>query len=209
MARAATTQDGVKAALEQRVFRATEEYFIDEDSFGSQPDKPRLFTVGAVELKVWKTHRAGLSSTDIKGADLYYEISDRKFILVQYKTPSRKGRVTLDVDQLDELQAACPVQCPPTQRFSCGSWYALRSGGSGSYFTACEARALFGAYSSRDSKYFVNGLTQSQFHDQFGMCQIGGRTKPIEIRDYMQYSHDHDRILINAIQSPASKGEDA
>ena len=41
------------------------------------------------------------------------------------------------------------------------------------------------------------------------MCQIGGRTKPIVIRDYMQYSHDHDRILINAIQSPASKGYDA
>jgi hypothetical protein len=56
MARAATRQDGVKAAMEQRVFRATEEYFINEDSFRTQPDKPRLFTVGAVELKVWKTH---------------------------------------------------------------------------------------------------------------------------------------------------------
>ena len=50
MARASTTQDGVNAALEQRVFRAPEEYFFDEDSFGSQPDKPRLLTVGAVEL---------------------------------------------------------------------------------------------------------------------------------------------------------------
>jgi len=209
MTRAAATQEGVRAALNQRNSRATEEFFIDEDSFGSQPTQARIFTGGTVELKVWKTHRAGLSSSDIKGADLYYEISDRKFILVQYKTPSRSGRVTLDADQLDELQAACPVQCPPTHRFSCGSWYALRSTGSGSFFTACEAKALFGVYASRDRKYFVNGLAQTRFYEEFGACRIGGRTEPIEIHDYMQYSLEHDRVLINAIQAPASQGDGA
>lgn len=205
MARAAATQEGVRAELDQRDFRATEEFFIDEDSFGSRPNQARRFTVGTVELKVWKTHRAGLSCSDIKGADLYYEISDRKFILVQYKTPSRNGRVTLDADQLDELQAACPVKCAPTHRFSCASWYALRSAGLGNYFTACEAKALFGAHASRHRKYFVNGLDQTQFYGEFGACRIGGRSKPIEIQDYMQYSLEHDRVLINAIQAPISQ----
>jgi hypothetical protein len=121
MARAAKTSDEVRKAQKQRAPKASEEPSIVEVSLLSQSNQPSVFTVGAVELKVWKTHRAGLSSSDIKGTDLYYEIFDKKFNLVQYKAPNSRGRVSLDANQLDELQDACPVQCPPTHRYSCGS----------------------------------------------------------------------------------------
>ena len=198
MTRAAQTQADVRSILQQRRLTPTEEQFIDEDAFESAPGQPRLFRVAGAELKVWKIHRLGLDLGDVKGADLYYELGDRKFVLIQYKIPNSLNRVRLDDDQLQELQDACPVPCLPTQRFNCGSWYALRQSTGTVYFPACEARRLFGGYASRKAEYFVNGLERAHFQQDFGRCRIGARTQLIDLEEYVQFTTDSDRVLVQA-----------
>jgi hypothetical protein len=184
MSRAAQTKADVRAILEQRRQRPTEEQFIDEDAF---------------DIRVWKTHRLGLDLSDVKGADLYYELGDLKFVLVQYKIENSSGRIKLDVQQLRDLQNACPVACLPTQRFSCGSWYALRkTAGETTYFPACEARQHFGRYKSRKSEFFINGLTKTQFQIDFGVCRIGARTEIVNLDIYEETALSNDHVFIHA-----------
>lgn len=198
LSKAASVQAEVRQTIKMRLKSPTEEQFIDEDAFGQPSPAPRTVWIDGHELKIWKVHRVGLKCSDVKGADLYYELGNRKFALIQYKSPSPKGRVTLDVDQLDVLENACPVACPPTSRFGCGSWYAIRSAAKSAYFTACEARALFGKYGSRDFAHFVNGLTKEQFQQEFGRCHIGGRTAPIDVLAYREHALERNRVFIHA-----------
>ncbi|MDR7191556.1 hypothetical protein [Luteimonas terrae] len=203
LTKASETQGGIRDLLNRRRDALTEEQIIDMDSFGTQPGRHRTVTVGQSKLKVWKVHRLGLDLSDVKGADLYYELGNRKFVLVQYKKPNSSDRVVLDDQQLRELQNACPVNCRPTNRFCCGSWYALHRKPDAMYFTACEARELFGAYESRKAGYFVNGLTQTQFLEEFGSCRIGARTKPVRASAYQSVAVDNDRVFVRVQnQSP-------
>lgn len=195
MARAAETQREVHEAIHFRAQIPLEEQLIDEDSFGFPRGEPRIIRTGNVELKVWKIHRAGLRSTDIKGADLYYEISDTKFVLVQYKSASASGRVTKDAEQLAALKGSCPNLCSPANRFSCGSWFALRDAAEAAYFPACEAGRVFGVFASRARSAFINGLSKSQFQADFGECRIGGRTSPIDFAAYKTSSIAADHLF--------------
>lgn len=200
IARAAQTQQQVRSAIRFRAEKPLEEQLIDEDSYAIPRGQPRVLRVGSVELKIWKIHRAGLDSTDIKGADLYYEMDGTKFVLVQYKSPSSSGRVKKDSSQLVELTAACPNPCLPTERFSCGSWFALRDGVSSSYHTACEASNIFGTYASRKKEAFINGLTKTQFEAAFAGCRIGGRSAPIRAMQFQQASVNADHIFFRVQQ---------
>ena len=195
IARAAQTQREVQAAIRFRAQHPLEEQLIDEDSYGIPRGQPRIVRIGSVELRIWKIHRTGLDSTDIKGADLYYELDGTKFVLVQYKSPSSSGRVKKDAPQLAELLEACPNPCYPTERFSCGAWFSLQDGASSSYHPACEAANVFGAYSSRKKEAFFNGLTKTQFEADFGSCKIGGRTAPIRMMRYQRASVNADHIF--------------
>jgi hypothetical protein len=198
MTRAVQTQSQMRAAILQRQVDRTEEQFIDEEAYDAVPGEPRVFTIAGTEVMVWKVHRLGLDLSDVKGADLYYELGDRKFVLVQYKKPNASQRVPLDDEQLTDLQEACPVACLPTNRFSCGSWYALRKSRGAAYFPACEVRELFGSFQSRKSEYFVNGLTREQFQDDFGRCHLGARTRLIDLDSYVHASMDRDRVVVHA-----------
>lgn len=195
MAHAAQTQQQVHEAIRFRSENPLEEQLIDEDSYDIPMGEPRVLRVGNVELRIWKIHRAGLRSTDIKGADLYYEIDGIKFVLVQYKSPSASGRVKRDSSQLTELVEACPNPCPPTERFSCGSWFALRDATGSSYFSACEVTNIFGKYSSRKKEAFINGLTKDQFLSDFASCRIGGRSAPTQAKRFQQASVNADHIF--------------
>lgn len=200
IARAAQSQRQVRDAIRFRAQNPLEEQLIDEDSYAVPRGQPRVLRVGDVELKIWKIHRAGLDSTDIKGADLYYEMDGTKFVLVQYKSPSGSGRVKKDSSQLTELTEACPNRCPPTERFSCGSWFALHDGTGGSYHTACEANNIFGAYASRKKDAFINGLTKTQFEADFASCRIGGRSAPIRVQQFQNASVNADHIFFRVQQ---------
>jgi hypothetical protein len=202
MSVALATRDAVRRDLDDRATAPTEEFFIDADAFGWEPTTPRDFVVAGTKVQVWKTHRAGLGSSDIMGADLFYEVSDTKFVLIQYKTPSRRRRVTHDAAQLDVLKGACPFQCPPSNRFACGSWLALRSTDGTKYFPACEGQQIFGKLKSRHEQFFVNGLTRERFHEDFGLCRIGARTQPVDVAQYRDWSVGEDRVFISALTSP-------
>lgn len=205
MTRASQTQSEVRNEIRRRAQNPKEEQLIDADTSGIPLGEPRVIRTGDVELKIWKIHRAGLNATDIKGADLYYEIANHKFILVQYKTPSASGRVTKDSEQINALKAACPNQCSPSNRFSCGSWFALRDGDDGVYYPACEAERIFGTFASRGKSSFINGLSKMQFQAEFGQCRIGGRTTPINVTDYRNESVASDRLYFHVVQRPISK----
>ena len=200
LARAAQTQREVQNAIRFRADNPFEEQLIDEDSYGLPRGQPTVKRVGGVELRIWKIHRTGLDATDIKGADLYYEMNGVKFVLVQYKSPSPSGRVKKDGPQLTELMDACPNQCYPTHRFSCGAWFALRDGAGSSYHPACEASRVFGKYASRKKEAFINGLTKSQFEADFGSCKIGGRTAPVQVMQYQRASVNADHIFFRVQQ---------
>ncbi|WP_345295525.1 hypothetical protein [Luteimonas vadosa] len=197
LTRASKTQGDVRDLLKTRSVSPSEEQIIDADCFGQAPGVHRIVRVAGSMLKIWKIHRAGLDLSDVKGADLYYELGNRKFVLVQYKKSSSTDRVVLDKPQLVELEKACPVNCLPTNRFCCGSWYALHGKKKIAYFTACEIRELFGAYKSRKADYFVNGLTRKQFLEAFGSCNIGARTRPIRVAAYQTFSIDNDHVFFH------------
>jgi hypothetical protein len=201
MARAAQMQREIREAILFRANYPLEEQLIDEDSFGLPRGEPRVVRWGNVKLKIWKIHRAGLRATDIKGADLYYEIADTKFVLIQYKSASATGRVTRDAEQLAVLKESCPNLCSPPNRFSCGSWLALRDASEATYHPACEADRIFGTFASRGKSAFINGLTRSQFHTDFGECRIGGRTNPINLDAYKASSIEADHLFLQVEQT--------
>lgn len=206
MAKAQGIQTSVRDEIRHRAANPMEEQLIDADAFGQDLGKPRSVVIHGVTMKISKLHRAGISAKDIKGADLFYEISDKKFVLIQYKSPSAGGRVSLDDAQLSELQANCPNKCPPSIRFSCGSWFALRSISGDSYFPACEARRIFGSHKSKKTDAFINGLTKTQFQKDFGKCLIGARTKPIKLSVLKQMAIMFEHVVFVVTQSRSEGG---
>lgn len=173
-----------------------EEQLIDLDAFGLLGT--RTLTVDGRQIVVEKIHRAGLSCTDVMGADLFYEIPQVKFALIQYKSPNAQGRVSLDEAQVQTLQGACPATCPPSTRFSCGAWYAVRSTTRNAYYPACEARAIFEPYKSRKLDAFINGLPMEGFQQDFARCRIGARTSPVSVDEYRDLSVSQDRVFFHA-----------
>lgn len=206
MAKAQQVQASVHEAIRHRAANPMEEQFIDADAFDQALGQPKTVTIHGVELKISKLHRVGLQAKDVKGADLFYEILDKKFVLIQYKSPSPNGRVLLDAEQLSELQANCPSFCPPSNRFKCGSWFALRSTNGDAYFPACEARRIFGVHKSRKADAFINGLTKTQFQVHFGKCFIGARTKPIKISALRKMAIVYSRVVFFVSQSRSAGG---
>lgn len=204
MAKAQQVQASVHGAIQHRAANPMEEQLIDADAFDQGLGQPKTVIIHGVKVKISKLHRAGIGAKDVKGADLFYEISDKKFVLVQYKSPSASGRVSLDDVQLSELQSNCPNTCPSSVRFSCGSWFAIRSTTGDAYFPACEARRIFGDYSSRKFDAFINGLTKKQFQKEFGKCHIGARTKPIKLSILEEMAILFDRVVFVVTQSGPS-----
>ena len=202
LVKAQRVRDEVHEAIRTRVVQPSEEQLIDADCFDLPMGQPQVFTVANTRIKLWKIHRAGLRSTDVKGADLFYEISDKKFVVVQYKTPDGRGRVTHDAEQLAELQSVCPVECPPpSDRFKCGAWFALRSAKLDTHFPACEAQEVFGLRKSRKSNHFLNGLSITRFREDFGICHLGARTQPVDVDAYQERSVQEDKLFVHVEQS--------
>src|SRR5215471_14034834 len=87
--RAQRTLDEVNVELARRAHEPIEEDFIFADAIGSDQALPRIVNVDGVSVQIRTLHRRGLKQSDIKGADLLYEIAGRKFALVQYKMERR------------------------------------------------------------------------------------------------------------------------
>ena len=199
MTKACDTRDKVHQAIRHRLENPTEEQFIDSDVFGASREA-KIYDVKGRQIQITKLHRIGLSCSDVMGADLFYEIPNVKFALIQYKSPSKQLRVKLDEKQLNELKAACPMRCPPSSRHTCGSWYAVRSVVESTYHPACEAENIFADAQSRLFSKFINGLTKEQFHKDFQECRIGARTAPVSVQSFKQSSIENDHVFVHAKQ---------
>jgi hypothetical protein len=77
----------VHEELDRRSKNPIEEDFIFADGFGHDPGAARSRIIDGVVIQVRVLHRRGLQQSDIKGADLLYEVAGRKFVLTQYKSP--------------------------------------------------------------------------------------------------------------------------
>jgi hypothetical protein len=197
------TLDDINEQLRRRRKRPIEEDFISADAFGRDPAAPNIVSINGVEIQIRMLHRRGLRQRDIAGADLLYEILGRKFALIQYKSPNHQGRVSLDRPQLEELSEKCPNHCPPSSPgyfLTCGAWYAVRSSEASSYLPACEALRRFGSDGSKYATQFESGWTRDEFHELFGGCKIGARTRIEELTDLSREALKSDRVLIDVLQ---------
>jgi hypothetical protein len=207
--------DELRKELAEREKRPKEEDFITADAFGIEPVKPIVRRIDGVRVQTRMLHRKGLTETDIKGADLLYEVAGVKFALVQYKTPNRQGRVARDREQLDELIGACPNSnlnlCPPhvsSLDATCGAWFAVRSEAESGYLPACLAQDIFGDTESRKKEEFLSPHSRysyKQFERAFARCFTGARVGRPRFNEYrMRIERDlikRDWVLIYASQS--------
>lgn len=92
------------------LMRHEEDYIYDEAMNGQRTTRQ---VIDGVVIEKTVIHRRGTRDADIAGADLLFEIVGEKYVLVQYKKSSGKGRVTNDRDQLRELISNCSSMCPP------------------------------------------------------------------------------------------------
>jgi hypothetical protein len=197
------TLDEVNEELRGRKARPIEEDFIYADALGHDPGVPRKLTVDGVEIETRTLHRRGIRQRDVKGADLLYEITGRKFILVQYKAPIPRNRVKLDRPQLKKLMGACPNPCPPhlpIYTATCGSWYAVRSKSISAYVPACKAAEFFDDADSCSAADFGPGLSHENFQKAFARCWTGARVAKVKMTYLSWVTSEADRVLFRVIQ---------
>lgn len=183
--------------------RPLEEDFIFREAFGHNPEEPRVIRIDGVEITIRILHRRGLNQSDIKGADLLYEIAGRKFILIQYKSVGPRGRVSKDTRQLESLIGACPNTCPPwsPDKFvTCGSWYSVHSTEESLYLPACFAADLFGDAGSSPVSRFSRGLSAETFQHLFARCWTGVRIALTDIASLTWSALENDRVLFSIVQ---------
>jgi hypothetical protein len=189
--------------LDSRAANRIEEDFIFVDALGRDPNEPIIKIIDGVEVHTRLLHRRGLQQSDIKGADLLYEIAGRKFVLVQYKSPNKRNRIIKDERQLARLVASCPNPCPPSiVGFwpTCGAWYAIRSVKESFYLPACYATSIFDSAASLPIERFASGLGSDVFDQLFARCWTGARTTPEEYAYLTWAEMEEDRVLFSVLQ---------
>jgi hypothetical protein len=201
--------DEVNEELAERAKNPIEQDFITEDAWGKDPAERRVVSIDGIEVQIRSLHQRGLGLTDVKGADLLYEIEGVKFALIQYKRPDLRGRVKRETRQLKELIGACPNPCPPYDphlRKNCGSWFAVRSTAESAYLPACQAKKLFRGenYPKKERFTSVDGYSHDGFRTAFAKCQIGAHipTVGFKIPQFIieQAWINQNRILLYALQ---------
>lgn len=204
IARAQQTLQDIHRQLELRSEQPTEEDFISEDVLETSVAKPQIRVIGGVPIEISLLHRRGIGVSDIKGADLLYEIADLKFAVVQYKV-EHGGRVKRDRAQLKDLIAACPNRCPPYLAGmvrKCGAWFAVKSQGPDYYLPACVAEDFFGPFDSRRKDAFAPGLSYEYFEHTFARCLTGAPVTALEaIRFQLERTAvEGDLVLVSVVQ---------
>jgi hypothetical protein len=175
----------VHVHLDQRYENPFEQDLIYADHFGARPSEPREFTFKGVRITSHVLHQTGRQLSDIRGADLLYEIEDEKFILILYKKV-HNTRVPNNPRQLRSFLNNCPEKCwhrkcrplpahylPLMLNPFCGCWYCLITGVKHTYFHACEVEAIFNGRQSASADEFGTGLSRRSFMELFASCRIG------------------------------------
>jgi hypothetical protein len=122
----------------------------------------------------------------ITGADLAFELKDKKIIFVQSKRVDSKGRIHFNRFQLHKLieleQQICgafSIFLPPSQSSSRAVFYQLIMQNEGQveerFFHISEIAFVLGSRKSVHQREFLNqGLKPHEFQDMFWKCKVGG-----------------------------------
>lgn len=172
----------IKSKLSEKLVKMNEEDFIDMDAFATSSDGSTIKFIENVEVKVTKLHRKGDLSTDILGADMLYELEDKKFLLVQYKNATNESQIKCDKQQILEIKDTCAKRCKihGVPHYYCGAWYKLCRKEGSRFLRACDALNVFGSADSRAYSKFSETISESTFFRQFAECKIGS---PLEFQD--------------------------
>lgn len=175
----------IHAELEKRLLDPFEQDLIYFDKFGERPAEPKKITHNGVVISISVLHQEGIGLSDIRGADLLYEIEREKFLIIQYKRPADTS-VKTDLYQLRTLLDNCPKSCsvhkyrpisfdwlPLKLNGWCGSWYCIAADGNRRYVQACEAETIFANKKSARLENFQSGLTKMTLLELFSSCRIG------------------------------------
>lgn len=200
----------VHKELQNNIENPFEQDSIYEEHFGQKPSEPKAKMVEGVQIITRVLHQTGKRLSDIKGADLLYEIEGEKFILVQFKK-SYEGKVKGDKEQLERLLKNCPPMCPYKIRTPeripfkiiglCGIYYRAHSNsGDVKYLHACEAKSIFGKSDSVSFSEFSSGMSKETFIDLFAICRIGAITGKNEPERIAQKLINEDHVIYSVLQ---------
>jgi hypothetical protein len=191
----------IAAQLARRNANPLEEDFIEADLMGSQIGVPSRHVVDGVEVIVRKLHRRGASAADIAGADLLYEITGEKFVVIQYKTPDSRHRVSKDEPQIEQLTSSCSNPCPPrpVMFYGCGAWHAVRNG-RGYYHPACLVSEIFDKHKTRSEKAFLGGFSKRDFDLMFARCLVGAPVREGIVEGLAQIRVEEGRLVVLVTQ---------
>lgn len=214
---------GIHDELEVNRLRPYEQDFIYRDHFDAFPGQPKTHTLHGVKITSRVLHQTGIRLSDIRGADMLYEVEREKFVLIQYKRADNQ-LIKNDKEQLDRLLGNCPENCKnigkrpfpatyvPLKTFAfCGIWYRVINGFEITNVTACEAESIFQGKSSQPYSSFQKGLSQYTFNELFASCRIGallkkpvvGNSKEILIHKLMDAGH----FIFNILQAGFWRGK--
>lgn len=194
----------IKQEVNTNLKQPFEQDYIYSDHFGRKPSEPQIHKINGVTIETRILHQTGVGLRDITGADLLYEISGVKFLIVQYKRPDNREAVLLDLPQLKNLIENCVLDCegePPERLIGwCGSWYNVIDESNSRYLPACEARIIFGSHKSKRKFSFDLGLSKDTFIELFASCRIGSPINYDEMLRFILLSLENSRIVFSVHQ---------
>jgi len=156
--------------------------------------------IHGIRIKKIILHR---KSERYNGADVYLEVQDEKFALVQFKLESG-GRYQFDREQLENLRIWCdycikdktrPCVCPSFVWLIDDTRYYRKH----RILKLCQAEKVLGRRGSASVREFENlGITRSSFKELLARCWVGApfKRKP-SIQELLDYSKATKRLVVS------------
>lgn len=200
----------IKQELADRRNQPFEQDSIYLDKYGSLPSEPEKRNICGVDFTITILHQEGKQLSDIKGADLLYEIEGEKYILVQYKNADIFGKIKADLSQLQTLLKNCPSICyykkkprddvPYRMNGFCGCFYRVDYKNIKKYLHACEVNQIFGNKNTKPFTEFSVGICKETFEELFATCRLGAMTKTKESKYYINEILKQDHFILHVLQ---------
>lgn len=172
----------------------------------SKDESPEEATIEIHGIRIKKriVHR---KTEKYNGADVYFEVENEKFALVQFKLQSG-GRYQFDKKQLDNLQIWCDYCIKDKNRPSLCPSFVWLINDLGYYskhriLKLCRLQRILRSRSSASVEEFDNsGITRSAFKELLAKCWIGApfKRKP-SMQDLLDYSKLTERLVVAFILS--------
>jgi hypothetical protein len=164
-------------------------------------ERPEEATIDIYGVRIKKTI-VHSKSEEYNGADLYLEVEDQKFALVQFKVQHSR-RFDFDRKQLQKLGVWCPYCTKDASRpILCPSFVWLISTYDDTekhrIVKLCQLGKILGDRSSASfSEFIYTGITRNTFKELLAKCWVGApfKRKP-STEELLDYSKTLNRLLV-------------